>query len=560
MIGTLRKHQTWLWAVIITATIISFVYFFSPMQKMNNTRGPVNYGSINGEPITPEDFANARNETELRYFFRSGGNWPNEEAKRNGFDQEREIYQWLLLAQKERQMGINISSEMAAQAARGMLSQFQKMELTPQIFLQKILEPHGLQAEDFERFIRHELGIQELIATVGLSGKLVTPQDIKAIYVRQHEELNTEAAFFSASNYLSTVTVTPEAVAQYYANDTNKYRIPDRVQVSYVKFELSNFVAEATQELAKMTNMDQEIDTAYRQNGTNLLRELKVQSLEEAKVKVRENRLKAFEAQSARKKAAEFANVLFNAATLQTENLETLARTNGMKTFVSAPFDAEEGPKDLEVGEDFTKAAFSLTPTDPFAPPLIGKDAVYVIAFNKQIPSEIPPLDQIRVQVTADYKFHQALMRARQEGAALSQKLTLGMAQGKTFAAICEEAKVKPVVLAPFSLSARRLIEAEEHLSLDQLKQLAFSTAPGKVSNFQATSEGGVILYVKSKLPPDDTKMNSDLPAFANNLRLNRQQEAFNVWFSREAERAMRDTPLMQRKQQPSAMPRQRKS
>ncbi len=116
------------------------------------------------------------------------------------------------------------------------------------------------------------------------------------------------------------------------------------------------------------------------------------------------------------------------------------------------------------------------------------------------------------------------------------------------------------MVLPPFSLSARRVAEVEEHLTLDQLKQLAFSTPPGKVGNFQATSEGGVILYVKSKLPPDDTKMNSDLPAFANNLRQSRQQEAFNVWFSREAERAMRDTPLMQRKQQPSAIPRQRKS
>ena len=122
MIGTLRKHQTWLWAVIITATIISFVVYFSPVQKMNNTRGSANYGSINGEPITPEDFAHARNESELRYLFRAG-NWPNEESKQRGFDQEREIYQWLLLAQKQRQMGINISSEMAAQAARGMLSQ-----------------------------------------------------------------------------------------------------------------------------------------------------------------------------------------------------------------------------------------------------------------------------------------------------------------------------------------------------------------------------------------------------------------------------------------------------
>ena len=38
MFGTIRKHQTWLWAVIITLTIISFVVFFSPYSKLNNER------------------------------------------------------------------------------------------------------------------------------------------------------------------------------------------------------------------------------------------------------------------------------------------------------------------------------------------------------------------------------------------------------------------------------------------------------------------------------------------------------------------------------------------
>jgi hypothetical protein len=365
--------------------------------------------------------------------------------------------------------------------------------------------------------------------------------------------------FFSATNYMAAVTVTPEAVAQYYANDTNQYRLPDRRQVSYVKFDFTNFVAQATNELAKMTNLDQEIDTAYRQHGTNLLKELKASSLEDAKVKYREARLKYFEAQSAHKKAADFATLLFDAAPLRAENLETLAKTNGFAVFVSTPFDREEGPKDLDVDEEFAKAAFSLTPADPFAPPLLGKEAAFVIALNKQIPSEIPPLEQIRAQVTADYKRSQALSKARQEGAAFSQKVMAGIAQGKTFAAICEETKNKLVTLPPFSLSTRHMAEIEPYLTIDQLRQLGFSTPPGKVSNFQATSDGGVILHVKSKLPLDAKKLSEELPAFTQSLRQTRQQEAFNVWFNREAEKGLRDTPPFQRRQQP-AVSRQRKS
>src|SRR5437764_14298358 len=133
MFATIRKHQTWLWAVIITLTIISFVIFFSPYSRVNSERRrESNFGSINGERITQEDFINARNEVELQYFFfRSAGNWPTDEAKRTGWDQDREIYQLLLLIQKQRQMGIQISAQMAAQTARNLLGQLsQKQELS----------------------------------------------------------------------------------------------------------------------------------------------------------------------------------------------------------------------------------------------------------------------------------------------------------------------------------------------------------------------------------------------------------------------------------------------
>ena len=32
MFGTIRKHQQWLWIVIITLTILSFLIFFGPAQ------------------------------------------------------------------------------------------------------------------------------------------------------------------------------------------------------------------------------------------------------------------------------------------------------------------------------------------------------------------------------------------------------------------------------------------------------------------------------------------------------------------------------------------------
>src|SRR5712671_1764672 len=132
MIGTIRKHQTWLWAIIITITILSFVIFFSPVSKMNNSRtGPVNLGSINGERISQEQYVDARREISLRYFFMTDGHWPGDDAKKMGFDTERETYQWLLLIQKQEQLGIHVGSDVIAQIAKNMISRFQKDIPTP---------------------------------------------------------------------------------------------------------------------------------------------------------------------------------------------------------------------------------------------------------------------------------------------------------------------------------------------------------------------------------------------------------------------------------------------
>ena len=393
MFGTIRKHQTWLWAVIITLTIISFVIYFGPQSRVNSGRGggSASLGTINGDPITEEEFRDANRDVYLSYFFMSGGSFPNsEEARKSGFDEKRETYFRVLLNRKQDEMGIHPSREAAALVAKNAyLRPPPKSGITsPTAFVKQILEPKGFTMEDVDRFVRRELGMRELASTVGMSGKLVTPQEAKAVYEREHEEIATAAVFVSASNYLANVTVTPEAVAQYYSNHVAEYRIPDRVQVSYVEFPLTNFLAEANQEMEKMTNINDTIETIYQQRGTNYYKEAK--SPEEAKVKIREEIRKEFMTRAAHKKANAFATELFNKEPRQPENLAALAKESGSTVKVTAPFDRKEGPTEIKVGDNFAKTAFALSPTDePFAPPLIGEEAVYVIAFNKTIPSEV---------------------------------------------------------------------------------------------------------------------------------------------------------------------------
>jgi hypothetical protein len=331
------------------------------------------------------------------------------------------------------------------------------------------------------------------------------------------------------------------------------YRIPERIQVSYVKFDVTNFMADADQQIAKLTNFSAMVDQVYRQRGTNFYKE--TLTVDEAKARIRAEMRHELATVAARKKANDFASDLFDMKPQRPENLAGLAQSNGLTARISAPFANDFPPDEIGPVKGFLTAAFALTPEEPFAGPIsspTSPTAVYVIALDKKIPSEIPPLERIRAQVEADSKLTQAAMLARRAGVQFALSLTNGLAQGKTFAGICTDAKVKPTLIPPLSLSTRELPEGIEQVTLDQLKQIVFDTPVGKSSGFVPTREGGLVIYVQQRLPLDEAAMRAEMPAFMNSVRQARQNEALNFWYRKEAEKSLRDTPLSQPR--PSSM------
>jgi hypothetical protein len=230
-------------------------------------------------------------------------------------------------------------------------------------------------------------------------------------------------------------------------------------------------------------------------------------------------------------------------------SLETLATRAGLTVGHTKPFTAQVGPEDLQVPPVFTQAAFRLSAEEPFYGPIIAEDGVYVIARQQRLPSEIPALETIREKVQGDARLMQAAQLARSTGTNASAAINVALVAGKTFAAACTEAKVTSAKLPAFSLATREMPEVENHVSLGRLQEVAFGLPTGKVSTFVPTEDGGgMILHVTGRSAGDAAKAKTDAAAFLAQIRQTRQGEAFNAWFSREAERALRDIPYFQRK------------
>jgi hypothetical protein len=557
-----RKHN-WILIVALSLTVISFLFFFSPSQRMGNdgARNPDELGSIYGQKVTPAAFNAAKNEIYLFHLF-NYGNWPDKDPNFSRENLERQIYARLMLIQKANDLGIQVGDDAAVTAANEILHSPELIrafrisgESVPlDTFVKQILQPEGLNAADFENFTRHNLAIGQLEQTMGLTGDLVTPQEAAMAYRREHQELSAQIVFFSASNYLSQITVTPDAVAQFYTNYLAEYRLPDRVQVSYVEFNITNFLAQSKAEWAK-TNFDEQVDAVYNQYGAQAFPEEKTP--ETAKAKIREVLIRQRALTDARAQADEFANAVFNLDPAKPENLAAVAKQKGLVVHVTAPFDSQYGPTEFTAPEGFTKIAFGLSPDKPFSSPIAGPDGVYVIAFARQLPSEIPPFEQIHARVTKDFQLHAATLLAQQAGTNFVVTLKIRMAAGSSFASSCVAAGLKPEILPPFSLNTKELPELAGRAELNQLKQAAFMSPIGRASGFQETDDGGFIVFAQSQLPVDETKMDSDLPQFTATLRHSRENEAFNEWLMREANQSLKDTPVFHQSAETGAAPTQ---
>jgi len=549
MIGTIRKHSKWMWWVIIAAIIITFVYWGSAINgpRGGSRGGRGNFGVINGETISRSSFVDAQREVLLSYFM-STGEWPDGPRKNPNFDLEREVYFRLLLIQKQNELGIEVSDEAVARTAAERMRALNRGNPVPlDAFAKNIIAQKNLTLEDFQRFVRHDVGIQQLMAVTSLGGNLVTPQEIRSFYEREHQELSVQAVFFAATNYLAGIPVTPQALTNFFDLQSAQYRLPKRVQVNYVKFAASNFLNEARAQLALVTNLEALIEAEYQARGSNYLSEAK--SPAEAKEKIRTLALNEAALTAARKQALAFAAELFNQTPVTADTLVTFAKAKGLTALVSPPFDREEPPAGFDVHADFLRAAFALSADEPFSQPLVGGDGVYVISLNKTLPSEIPAFESIRDRVTQDYRSREATAKARQAGQSFWTAATNALAAGKTFASVCGEAKVRAVLPPPFSISSRTIGEIEGRANLPQFKQAAFSTAPGHVSSFTPTGDGGFVVFVQAKLPLDEVRMKADLPEFARAVRQTRKGEAFNEWFRREAEKGFRDVPYFHQQQ-----------
>lgn len=554
MFGTIRKHQTWLWVLIIAVVSVSMVVFFSSDVSFTGGGAPVgDYGSINGRPISHTEYVNAYREAQLSEFIQTG-KWPGSDEATSRRLENQTLYR-LLLIHRAKEMDIRPSDKAVA-----ILVQEQLRDAPYDRFASEYLEPNGLKITDYERMVRNDATIRQLLAAASINARLVTPAEAETLWKKDNQEMAGQLAVFWASNYMDQVTLTNGAVGAFYTNRMGFYRLPERLIVSYVEFPATNFLAAADEAMAKSTNLNEIVSDYYFRGpgGTNRWTDTNGVALTEAaaKEKIREMFRQNEALMAARRAATEFGTELFNQADPnQAANLEKLAAAKGLQPKATQPFDHTSGLAELSHEKDdypvqddrrpefkdaFREKAYTLSQERPILfSPLVGRKSVYVIARKSTVPSELQALDKIKDKVTSDLKTFLAADMARKAAQSFHTNLTNGLTAKKPFNELASAAKVKTLDIPPFSPSTRQLTNFDARVNLQYLQNIVSKLDPGQASSpqpAQPPSEGLWVFYLKDRLPIDTAKMSSELPEFISQIRFYRQNEAFNQWLQRQAE------------------------
>ena len=560
MFGTIRKHSTLLWVPIVFFTCLSMVWFFTDYRGGNSSGGKVevDLGTINGRPISQEEYLNALQEVRLFHFFQSGGKWPTRDAASEERLENESVYR-VFLIQKLKEMDIQASEKSVA-----LLEHAQLRDESYANFEKIHFQPNQVSIADYKRFVRHQAALQQLFSAVTVPGRLTTSAEAETLWRKENQQMAAQLAVFWTSNYLDKVTITNGALGTFYTNRAAFYRLPERLTLAYVEFTASNHLGEADTEIAAQTNLNEIVSDFYTRTrmDTNRWTDTNGAPLPEAaaKEKIKEEYRLNKALAAARRAAAGFGNQLMNQPDPnKVSTLETLAKSNNLPVKITKPFDNRDGG--LEEFDDdpifasseddaapeslrdvIRKKAFALPEGSPVLfNPIVGKHAVYLLARQSKLPSESQPMDKVQDKVIADYKYVMASQLARAAGQSFHTNLTNGLALKKSFADLCAAERVKTIELPPFSAATRGLTNLDSRINLRYIQTLAQDTEIGQASAFlpaQPASEGGFILYAKARPPVDETKLQAELPDFFNRLKAYRQDEAFQQWFRKQAEQA----------------------
>jgi hypothetical protein len=520
-----------LWGAFAVIVSLSFIGFMGPRSGCGRDTGPRRgmAGQINGEDIPSRDFLLAR-------FFELGLQERPSMSEAAEANVRERTWKRLLALQTAARMGLRVTPEEIADAIRNDTTFVRNGRFDKQRY-DAVLRQLRITDDIYETYLRQELLIRKLSMLLS-SMTWTAPIELRRKLDNLTDTFTLDTLLVPRGTFTPAVSVTEDEARAYFAAQPDEFSEPERVNVRYVSFPVSNYLDRAATEVGDTAIADyyEEHIADFTPSDTNAPAE--PQPLEEVRDTIRDTLARERAGALARDEATEFVMALTPSRYQAPLSFDEAAAEHDLNIATSAFFSAYEPVPNLDVGYAFNRAAFKLEADDPeayFSDAVESDHAAYVLAAAERKESYVPEFAAVSNRV-----FAAARRKAMREAfdnrvKELHRNLAAGVKSTEDFRAIARRLGLNVSTnhtVTVYSGAGKDLPHG------DVLVPAIMELQQGELTEPLTVSRGAVIAYVAARVPGDIMTSESLRPQLISTLDRYRSGLLFDAWSEQELVRA----------------------
>ena len=513
------------WWIIGGIVIVTFVGWFSPRGGCEPLPKSGEIGTLHGVPVTQAELQQARFNTYLGILLMVGHQIPMTEE----FDAELQDQAWKRVAalREAQALGITASEDEVLDvlqhdkefSVNGVFSKERYAQ-----FVRSVLGALNATVGQFENQLAENIVLQKL-QNVTASAAWVSPADMSRIVARYADSFAIQYVTLSSNAVAGALTLPEADVQAFFDAHTNLFEIPERVDVQYVQYKASDYLAHATtdgQAVEEYYDMHSEEFTKVDTNDVKT-----VTPLDDVRGSISNKLVNLAALELARNAASDFVVALAPARDGSATPFPALAAATGLTLRTTGLFDARTGPANMKVSHAFVEAAFRLRPNpdEYFSDAVVESNMVYVLGLLTNTESRIPEFAEVKDKVLPF-----AVAKARQDklvkmAGELHDRLAAALKTGKTFKQAAQAESLNVATSGVFSATS-----APEELSGGEVLEDITMRDSGELSAVLPSTNGLMIAYIAERKPASEDEIGAVKAQLGVNIARRRARALFADW------------------------------
>lgn len=238
-----RARSIWIKALFL---VIALVFVFFGIGSFGDDAQVQILVTIDDEPITLQEFQRAYRNVEANYREVYKERFTPELAQQMNLRQQTldQLVDTKLLAKEARRIGFRASDEDVRQEIASSSTFHSYGSFSPDRY-RRLLRYLRMTPQEFEEQQRNRLVIERFQKFIDGSIR-ATDYEVEELFRFEQEEVNLAFLRIASADLVDLVTITEQQLREFYTNNTESFRIPERVRMHYVSYEPEDFEGEAS--------------------------------------------------------------------------------------------------------------------------------------------------------------------------------------------------------------------------------------------------------------------------------------------------------------------------